>query len=77
MISAQTMSMVATCKRLFGTVETISTVHADRLLKLLDRADRESLVLIYKERIKFCWMPAATRLRKMGVDLKKLDVSAN
>lgn len=55
---------IQTVKAAFAKLETIPFSKADELLKIVDAADRETLETIVRERIKFLWMPASTRLQK-------------
>lgn len=67
-MSADNVQMVKQLKALFENVRSVSADHAERLLALLDRAPQEALQMLVDERVKFCWVPAARRLReKFGV----------
>lgn len=69
-MQAMTLKMAKEVQATMAKVERISTDHADKLLALLDKAPQEALQWLYDNRVKFCWMPAARRLReKFGVEV--------
>lgn len=58
---------IALVKSIFGDRETISFDAADNLTEILDEASEDALIVLVKEQVKFCHMPAGFRLiRKFG-----------
>jgi len=61
-------ALVATCKAAFSGVSHVSTDKAEKLLALLSRAPDAALVVLVRERVKMCWLPALNRLTDRGFD---------
>lgn len=53
----------------FAGIDRISVEFADRLSEILDRSNNEALLLLYRNRVKFCWLVAAQILEQRGVVL--------
>jgi len=57
--------------------DTISLEAGEKLLAILDAASPAALEILYRERVKFAWMPARNRLQgKFGYvasDLARID----
>lgn len=65
--------MVKLIAEKFGAADRISLPHTERLLKLLDAAPEEALVLLVKNRVKFVRVPAGRRLiEKFGWSNERL-----
>jgi hypothetical protein len=55
------------------TVDAIPLNAAGRLLSILNVAPAEALEMLVRRRVKFCWMPAANRLRgKFGYSERRI-----
>lgn len=66
-------AMIQEVKTTLAGVERISCDHAEQLLKLLDRAPQESLIMLVKDRVKFCRLPAQRRLmEKFGMTIEQI-----
>lgn len=50
----------------YAEMKTIPLSAADKLIAILESADSVALRLIFKNRVKFCWMIAARILRARG-----------
>ena len=50
-------------KAAFAKRDRIPVDAAVELTALLDKAPEDALVILVRERVKFCWMPALTRLQ--------------
>ena len=50
----------------FASAETIPMAAAEKALSLLDRAPKEALEMLVARKVKFLWMPAKLRLKKMS-----------
>lgn len=64
MLTAKENKMVVELRERFAGVERIPLSAADRLFKILDAAPEAALAALVRERVKFCAMPAANRLRR-------------
>lgn len=59
-----------TLKNDFSKFNTISLDNGVKLIALLESAPTEALVMIFKNRVKFCWLIAHRILNDRGVKVK-------
>lgn len=53
----------------YARLDTIPLDKVPKLIAILERANSEALLLMYRHRVKFCWMIAARILRGRGFTL--------